>query len=169
MGTHQELDDLLAELEAAVQPAPIHRSSSVPSSLEGRGGDASAASAASVAGSSSGPASSYKSVSGTVSLCDASGPAMAVVSSVVPAESHLFCTKCDFRIEIFEDTVWHKSVDYLFLRNYMPDRLKLAEKLIKKKGARAYCCQCTWISAAKGEVVLDPYGSVRWVVRSPVR
>ncbi|XP_053816153.1 cilia- and flagella-associated protein 418 isoform X4 [Vidua chalybeata] len=59
---------------------------------------------------------------------------------------HLRCTACDFRVSLFNDYVWDQSCDYLFFRNNMPELSKLRAKMIKKKGARAYACQCSWRS-----------------------
>jgi hypothetical protein len=40
--------------------------------------------------------------------------------------------------------MWDKSCDYLFFRNNMAEFHKLETKLIEKKGAWAYACQCSW-------------------------
>ncbi|XP_037237175.1 protein C8orf37 homolog [Falco rusticolus] len=58
----------------------------------------------------------------------------------------LRCTACDFRVSLFNDYIWDQSCDYLFFRNNMPELRKLRAKMIKKKGARAYACQCSWRS-----------------------
>ncbi|KAM6349464.1 cilia- and flagella-associated protein 418 [Podargus strigoides] len=58
----------------------------------------------------------------------------------------LRCTACDFRVSLFNDYIWDQSCDYLFFRNNMPELSKLRPKMIKKKGARAYACQCSWRS-----------------------
>uniref|UniRef100_A0A8C5MZ07 Cilia- and flagella-associated protein 418 n=1 Tax=Leptobrachium leishanense TaxID=445787 RepID=A0A8C5MZ07_9ANUR len=60
--------------------------------------------------------------------------------------NRLRCTSCDFNILMFDDYKWDQSCDYLFFRNSMPELLKLQCKMIKKKGSRAYACQCTWRS-----------------------
>lgn len=57
---------------------------------------------------------------------------------------HLRCIACDFWIVSYNDCMWDKSCDYLFFRNNMPEFHKLKTKLVKKKGARAYACQCSW-------------------------
>ncbi|XP_044599885.1 cilia- and flagella-associated protein 418 isoform X2 [Equus asinus] len=57
---------------------------------------------------------------------------------------HLRCIACDFRIVSYDDYMWDKSCDYLFFRNNMPEFHKLKTKLVKKKGTRAYACQCSW-------------------------
>ncbi|KFO86038.1 Protein C8orf37, partial [Buceros rhinoceros silvestris] len=58
----------------------------------------------------------------------------------------LRCTACDFHVSHFNDYIWDQSCDYLFFRNNMPELSKLRAKMIKKKGARAYACQCSWRS-----------------------
>ncbi|XP_074433576.1 cilia- and flagella-associated protein 418 [Larus michahellis] len=58
----------------------------------------------------------------------------------------LRCTACDFRVSLFNGYIWDQSCDYLFFRNNMPELSKLRAKMIKKKGARAYACQCSWRS-----------------------
>ncbi|XP_053915332.1 cilia- and flagella-associated protein 418 isoform X6 [Cuculus canorus] len=58
----------------------------------------------------------------------------------------LRCTACDFHVSLFNDYIWDQSCDYLFFRNNMPEFSKLRVKMIKKKGARAYACQCSWRS-----------------------
>lgn len=57
---------------------------------------------------------------------------------------HLRCITCDFRVVSYNDCMWDKSCDYLFFRNSMPEFHKLKTKLVKKKGTRAYACQCSW-------------------------
>ncbi|XP_006900422.1 PREDICTED: protein C8orf37 homolog [Elephantulus edwardii] len=57
---------------------------------------------------------------------------------------HLRCIACDFSVVSYDDCMWDKSCDYLFFRNNMPEFHKLKSKLVKKKGARAYACQCSW-------------------------
>ncbi|XP_005008290.1 cilia- and flagella-associated protein 418 isoform X1 [Cavia porcellus] len=57
---------------------------------------------------------------------------------------HLRCIACDFRVVSYNDYMWDKSCDYLFFRNNMPEFHKLKTKLVKKKGTRAYACQCSW-------------------------
>nr|XP_004657001.2 protein C8orf37 homolog [Jaculus jaculus] len=56
----------------------------------------------------------------------------------------LRCTACDFWVVSYDDHMWNKSCDYLFFRNNMPEFHRLKAKLTKKKGARAYACQCSW-------------------------
>jgi len=58
--------------------------------------------------------------------------------------NELRCTACDFRVCTFDNMAWSKDTDYLFLRNNTPDFDKLKSKLKRKKGCRAYCCQCQW-------------------------
>uniref|UniRef100_H2ZFB3 Cilia- and flagella-associated protein 418 n=1 Tax=Ciona savignyi TaxID=51511 RepID=H2ZFB3_CIOSA len=42
----------------------------------------------------------------------------------------LRCTNCDFHVEQYNNYKWDNTVDYLFLRNNMPDFQKVASKLI---------------------------------------
>ncbi|GFR85594.1 protein C8orf37 homolog [Elysia marginata] len=73
----------------------------------------------------------------------------------------LRCTSCDFRVCIFDNMAWKKDTDYLFLRNNVPDFEKLKSKLIKKKGWRAYCCQCCWRNVFDLTETTDT--SLKWV------
>uniref|UniRef100_A0A8C9ERK1 Cilia- and flagella-associated protein 418 n=1 Tax=Pavo cristatus TaxID=9049 RepID=A0A8C9ERK1_PAVCR len=74
----------------------------------------------------------------------------------------LRCTACDFRVSLFNDYIWDQSCDYLFFRNNMPELSKLRAKMIKKKGSRAYACQCSWRSI--GELTdLQADQQLRWV------
>nr|XP_061788999.1 cilia- and flagella-associated protein 418-like [Nerophis lumbriciformis] len=73
----------------------------------------------------------------------------------------LRCTSCDFRIVMFDDREWDSSCDYLFLRNNMPDHKKLAAKLRKKNGVRAYACQCSWFTVSDAiDVSVQPH--LKW-------
>ncbi|XP_046907327.1 cilia- and flagella-associated protein 418 isoform X1 [Hypomesus transpacificus] len=74
----------------------------------------------------------------------------------------LRCTSCDFRIAMFDDHEWDPSCDYLFFRNNMPDCLKLRAKLRKRKGVRAYACQCSWHSA-RDLADLTKQPKLKWV------
>ncbi|KAL5466809.1 hypothetical protein EMCRGX_G030959 [Ephydatia muelleri] len=42
--------------------------------------------------------------------------------------------------------MWHTKSDYLFFRNNVPDYQRLRTNLVRKKGTRAYACQCSWHS-----------------------
>ncbi|KAK7146999.1 hypothetical protein R3I94_009745 [Phoxinus phoxinus] len=61
--------------------------------------------------------------------------------------NRLRCTSCDFSVLMFDDHEWDSSCNYLFFRNNMPDYNKLKAKLRRRKGVRAYACQCSWHSA----------------------
>ncbi|XP_052559280.1 cilia- and flagella-associated protein 418 [Tympanuchus pallidicinctus] len=74
----------------------------------------------------------------------------------------LRCTACDFRVSLFNDYIWDQSCDYLFFRNNMPDLNKLRAKMIKKKGSRAYACQCSWRSISE-LTDLQADQQLRWV------
>lgn len=54
----------------------------------------------------------------------------------------LLCSQCNFKVLSFADRRWQAAADYLFLRNNMPNRDKLATRLDAAPGAVAYCCQC---------------------------
>uniref|UniRef100_A0A3Q3GEQ6 Cilia- and flagella-associated protein 418 n=1 Tax=Kryptolebias marmoratus TaxID=37003 RepID=A0A3Q3GEQ6_KRYMA len=74
----------------------------------------------------------------------------------------LRCISCDFRVLMFDDSEWDASCDYLFLRNNMPDRQKLRTKLRKRRGSRAYGCQCSWFSTSE-TTDLRERPQLRWV------
>ncbi|CAJ1063111.1 protein C8orf37 homolog [Xyrichtys novacula] len=74
----------------------------------------------------------------------------------------LRCTSCDFRVLMFDDCEWDSSCDYLFLRNNMPDRQKLRAKLKKRRGQRAYACQCSWFSTSEPTDLRDR-AQLSWV------
>ncbi|XP_008146748.2 cilia- and flagella-associated protein 418 isoform X2 [Eptesicus fuscus] len=75
---------------------------------------------------------------------------------------HLRCTACDFWVVSYDDYMWDKSCDYLFFRNNMPEFHKLKTKLVKKKGARAYACQCSWRTVVE-LTDLQTDHQLRWV------
>ncbi|KAI8519756.1 PREDICTED: protein C8orf37-like [Branchiostoma belcheri] len=58
----------------------------------------------------------------------------------------LRCTDCDFRVVFYDNYEWDATCEYLFFRNNVPDFAKLKAKLNKRKGSRAYACQCKWTS-----------------------
>ncbi|XP_061631492.1 cilia- and flagella-associated protein 418 isoform X1 [Phyllopteryx taeniolatus] len=73
----------------------------------------------------------------------------------------LRCTSCDFRVLTFDDCEWDSSCDYLFLRNNMPNQGKLGAKLRKRRGVRAYACQCSWFTASDATDV-SLHQQLRW-------
>ncbi|XP_078543130.1 cilia- and flagella-associated protein 418 [Lissotriton helveticus] len=76
--------------------------------------------------------------------------------------SRLRCTACDFSVAAYDDYQWDKSCDYLFFRNSMPELEKLQSKMIRKRGSRAYACQCSWRSIQQlTDLQLDQ--QLRWV------
>ncbi|XP_029307743.1 cilia- and flagella-associated protein 418 [Cottoperca gobio] len=90
-----------------------------------------------------------------------------VMSGVGTASSkrscdQLRCTSCDFRVLMFDDCEWDSSCDYLFLRNNMPDRQKLRARLKKRRGLRAFACQCSWFSTSEPTDLTDR-PQLRWV------
>ncbi|KAL0984853.1 hypothetical protein UPYG_G00149470 [Umbra pygmaea] len=74
----------------------------------------------------------------------------------------LRCISCDFRVAMFDDHEWDPSCDYLFFRNNMPDRQKLRVKLKRRRGYRAYSCQCSWYSA-RDLTHLTEQPKLKWV------
>ncbi|XP_072169601.1 cilia- and flagella-associated protein 418-like [Diadema setosum] len=88
---------------------------------------------------------------------------LGVASTVVQkACDQLRCTSCDFRIVCYDDLEWDASCNYLFLRNNVPDLQKLRAKLKKRKGCRAYACQCSWRSV-KAQMDLSEDHELKWV------
>lgn len=63
----------------------------------------------------------------------------------------LLCSQCNFKVLSFADRRWQAAADYLFLRNNMPNRDKLATRLDAAPGAVAYCCQCRSATVAPDE------------------
>nr|XP_023671239.1 protein C8orf37 homolog [Paramormyrops kingsleyae]XP_023671249.1 protein C8orf37 homolog [Paramormyrops kingsleyae]XP_023671261.1 protein C8orf37 homolog [Paramormyrops kingsleyae] len=76
--------------------------------------------------------------------------------------NQLRCTSCDFRVTMFDDYEWDPSCDYLFFRNNMPSRERLHCKLRRRRGARAYACQCSWRSALRLTHLRDE-ARLKWV------
>ncbi|CAG5132965.1 unnamed protein product [Candidula unifasciata] len=73
----------------------------------------------------------------------------------------LRCTSCDFRVSCFDNLSWNQDTDYLFLRNNVPSVHKLQAKLHRRKGCRAYCCQCSWKNVQDLCQLDDP--GLKWV------
>ncbi|KAK5665177.1 hypothetical protein BDV3_000518 [Batrachochytrium dendrobatidis] len=73
----------------------------------------------------------------------------------------LRCIKCDFQCQTFTNKEWNGQCDYLFFRNYMPDKQRLSVNLDSKAGVRSYCCQCSWISLTKNTPVSTT--QLKWV------
>ena len=74
----------------------------------------------------------------------------------------LRCTACDFEVICFANEAWAGDVDYMFFRNNMPNEQKLRQRMVRKMGARAYACQCSWRTIV-GQEKIDVTGSLRWV------
>jgi len=70
---------------------------------------------------------------------------------------NLRCMKCDFLVIHFENARWSDAADYLFFRNFHPNRDKLKSRLLLKLNHLASCCQCTWRSVkfSSGGVVTE--------------
>lgn len=91
-------------------------------------------------------------------------------SSLVLSKSTSFhCTQCDFEIVVFENAKWNQDVDYLFLRQTMPDRNKLKQKLENTSNARAFACQCKWVSIDTKDTNFQNIPSIlslRWIANA---
>eukprot|EP00668_Euglena_longa_P001850 GGOE01002171.1.p1 GENE.GGOE01002171.1~~GGOE01002171.1.p1 ORF type:complete len:242 (+),score=48.30 GGOE01002171.1:88-726(+) len=96
---------------------------------------------------------------GTVKVGGTAWPAGCSPTFMVEKKcDNLRCTKCDFRVIWFDDYAWSPSVNYIFLRNNVPDFQKLQEKLDPEPGACAYACQCLSRTARD----LEAIGDVQW-------
>uniref|UniRef100_A0A7S3AQN6 Cilia- and flagella-associated protein 418 n=1 Tax=Haptolina ericina TaxID=156174 RepID=A0A7S3AQN6_9EUKA len=62
------------------------------------------------------------------------------------SETNLRCARCDFKVLRFQDQRWDESADYMFFRNFMPNRTKLATRLQPSSDTAAMACQCSWIN-----------------------
>lgn len=58
------------------------------------------------------------------------------LSNLCRACDHLQCLQCDFRVSMFDEFAWDGTTDYLFLRNNVPDFIKLRPKLVSKPGCK---------------------------------
>ena len=138
------LDDLLDECDDAMGAGAPSGSSSYSY------GSGSSYSSGSGSGSSAttkqSEVSSIKSSSSFSSLVLEGGERSAPLS--------LLCLKCDFEVLAFPGSRWTVSADYLFFRNFHPDRRKLGERLRSDAAATAYSCQCTWQTIGATKKVL---------------
>ena len=132
--TGDDIDALLADLDAA-EPMARPKQPVPPSNASSK---SSAAAASSVAG--------------------VSFPSRGGSSSMGEHVSGLRCSKCDFRVLRFVDSLWADDADYMFFRNHMPDVRKLQAKMQSRDGFCAYACQCSWASAELGA----PHGVSHW-------
>jgi hypothetical protein len=85
--------------------------------------------------------------------CDATRGLKASAFSRSACDS-LLCSQCNFKVLVFLHGSWDKSVDYMFVRNNMPNVDKLKAKLITHSPQSelynnvAYCCQCQWATVS---------------------
>ncbi|XP_022671577.1 protein C8orf37 homolog [Varroa jacobsoni] len=82
-------------------------------------------------------------------------------TGVIRACSRLRCASCDITVAAFSDLRWQPDMDYLFLRNHAPGEA-LRKKLAPAPGARAYACQCRWVSLNGGQAVTPASLGFRW-------
>ncbi|PAA93379.1 hypothetical protein BOX15_Mlig005703g1 [Macrostomum lignano] len=78
---------------------------------------------------------------------------------------NMHCMKCDFQVLLFRGQHWVSSVNYMFFRNFMPDRLNLSKKLSNSPQHTAYCCQCSWTSVSNRKQ-LSQADSFQWCCNS---
>lgn len=79
--------------------------------------------------------------------------------------NNLRCLQCNFKVHCFANSAWDGTVDYMFLRNTVPNEVKLATKLQRSAESCAYCCQCSHTSES-GERELTAQasnGEPQWV------
>jgi len=76
---------------------------------------------------------------------------------------NLRCLQCNFTVHWFADSCWDETVDYMFVRNNMPNDAKLSSKLVVRPGSAAYCCQCSWTAALLDRVLGSGPGEPQWV------
>mmetsp|Transcript_13392 Transcript_13392/g.45393 ORF Transcript_13392/g.45393 Transcript_13392/m.45393 type:complete len:197 (+) Transcript_13392:98-688(+) len=168
LGVDAELDELLAEVEQGIkaperpaQPAPAPAAPAVtsvgarPAKAPGGGDDTVDDLLALVNDTSLGNPAAHK-PQAAVPARSPAGPAPSAASAAAAPDqlpevpgltygrTNLRCTKCDFRVYAFRDRRWSPAVDYLFLRNYMPEAARVQECLEVDPDSRAYACQCTW-------------------------
>lgn len=96
------------------------------------------------------------------SPCKSSG------SMVRKSCDHLRCTACDFEVMKFDHKIWNTEnsdsissgddciVDYMFFRNFFPNRERLDTRTHIFQNAASYCCQCSWISLFPNDVLFPP-------------
>ena len=78
--------------------------------------------------------------------------------------NHLLCLSCNIDVVMFDNLAWMDEVDYLFLRNNIPDFGKLRTRMRNDRGTRAYACHCQWRSVRDVEEVTRR-GRVSWVCK----
>ncbi|CAM9926969.1 unnamed protein product [Discosporangium mesarthrocarpum] len=102
-----------------------------------------------------------------VHVCPSLSRAKLLRPSVFPfamgsACDNLRCTACNFSVLFFDGMAWDASTDYIFLRNTMPNREKLATRLRHCPDMCAYACQCSW-KTVEGICRVPPASDPRWV------
>ena len=89
-------------------------------------------------------------------VCGTEYPVGFTSSSASPHScDRLRCTKCDFRVTLIPGAAWRGDVDYLFLRNNVPDVTRLRPMLRDDPACNAFCCQCTSMTCGAPQRV-DP-------------
>ena len=77
----------------------------------------------------------------------------------------LRCLQCNFKVHCFSGCAWDSTVDYMFLRNTVPNETKLAARLVRDSDSCAYCCQCSYASeSGERELALQgARGDPQWI------
>jgi hypothetical protein len=115
------LDDLLDDLEAVGPLSPSTERASAPG-LQGPGHHRFPSTSSTAASGGAGGARSGFRCMGGMFLGGSAAPRGrngSIIGSVTCCDS-IRCTKCDFKVVVFDNQAWHKDVDYLFFR-WAPD------------------------------------------------
>lgn len=147
----EDVDALLNDVYSDAIPAAQSGLRVAPSSVVGRGG---CAAVASTDGAWGGPGA----VLAAGSRCNPVYLSTGEAGSGRPAGGRsacdaLRCTGCDFAVLAFPSSAWLPATGYLFFRNHMPDRAKLASGYAHAPGSAAYACQCGWLTVEAADGV----------------
>jgi len=72
------------------------------------------------------------------------------------------CMQCDNSVIRFVGFEWAPEVDYMFVRNFHGKPNKLRSRLNLNSGCTAYCCQCSWKTAASSQTLKAVGEDLRW-------
>eukprot|EP01013_Petalomonas_cantuscygni_P042379 TRINITY_DN7631_c0_g1_i2.p1 TRINITY_DN7631_c0_g1~~TRINITY_DN7631_c0_g1_i2.p1 ORF type:complete len:193 (-),score=20.12 TRINITY_DN7631_c0_g1_i2:166-744(-) len=185
------VDDLLAELNdetlpskkdsalMAAHPALTGRSGNPPGSASsGSGvddllGELSVASALPDRQALPGRTAAGGSANGASSGANGAGKKGKVVKcavvSVCPPENAvhrcptIMCTKCDFKVVVFDGWDWGADVDYQFTRYFYPDFKRLRERMSQDDACAAYVCQCSHLGVRENKSLAAVVDAPPWV------
>lgn len=78
--------------------------------------------------------------------------------------NNLRCLQCNFTVHCFSGYAWDNTVDYMFLRNTVPNEVKLSSKLVSSQQSCAYCCQCSFASeSADRQLTQGAKNDPQWI------